>query len=242
MASITFDRVTKTFARSGGRRKLLGSYLRDLFTSSKTQDPPFFAVRDLSFHVEAGRSLGLVGANGAGKSTTLALASGICQPTSGTITITGRTVGLLELGSGFHPMLSGYENMELNCALLGMTRKEAKAAESSIAEFADIGDYLYEPLRTYSAGMMLRLAFAVAAHSKPDVLIVDEVIGVGDVGFQAKCNERLRKLREDRTTILCTSHSPEVLRTMCDELIWIDKGQMKLRGEPDKVLNAYMGV
>ena len=241
MASITFEHVTKTFARSGGRRKLLGAYLRDLFASRSTE-PPFYAVRDLSFHVDAGHSLGLIGANGAGKSTTLALASGICQPTSGTIKITGRTVGLLELGSGFHPTLSGYENMELNCALLGMTRKEAKAAEPSIAEFADIGEYLYEPLRTYSSGMMLRLAFAVAVHSKPDVLIVDEVIGVGDAAFQAKCNERLRKLREDRTTILCTSHSPEVLRSMCDEVIWIDKGQMKLRGTPDKVLNAYMGI
>lgn len=242
MASITFEHVTKTFARSAARRKLLGAHLKDLVSRRSSTEEPFYAVRDLSFHVEPGRSLGLIGLNGAGKSTTLALACGICMPTSGRITITGRAVGLLELGSGFHPMLSGYENMEMNCALLGMTRKEAKAAEASIAEFADIGDYLYEPLRTYSSGMMLRLAFAVAVHSKPDVLIVDEVIGVGDAAFQVKCNERLRQLREQKTTILCTSHSVEVLRSMCDEVIWIDKGQAKMRGNPDKILNAYLGI
>ncbi len=239
MASIRFDRVTKTFARHS-RRKLLGAHVKDMFKGSKgPADQLFYAVRDLSFEVEPGTSLGLIGPNGAGKSTTLALASGICMPTSGTIAISGRTVGLLELGSGFHPSLSGYENMELNSALLGMSRQEAKAAEPKIAEFADIGDYMYEPLRTYSSGMMLRLAFAVAIHSNPDVLIVDEVIGVGDAAFQVKCNERLRQLRERRTTILCTSHSPEVLRSMCDQLIWIDKGQKRMQGAPDDVLGAY---
>jgi lipopolysaccharide transport system ATP-binding protein len=238
MASITFDRVSKSFKRS--HRKVLGAHLRELFASKSVKEEPFFAVRDLSFTVEPGRSLGLVGANGAGKSTTLALATGICLPTTGTIHATGRTVGLLELGSGFHPELSGMENMQLNSAILGMTRKEAKAAEPKIIEFADIGDYIHEPLRTYSSGMMLRLAFSVAIHSDPDVLIVDEVIGVGDVAFQHKCNERLRALRERKVTILCTSHSPEVLREMCDELLWIDKGRMRKRGGPDEVLEAYL--
>jgi len=240
MASITFDKVTKTFARSR-RRKLLGAHLRDLVSGSKqSADPPFYAVRDLSFRVEPGHCLGLVGPNGAGKSTTLALACGICQPTSGSVTLTGRTVGLLELGSGFHPELNGYENMQLNCALLGMTRKETAAAEADIAAFADIGEFMLEPLRTYSSGMMLRLAFAVAVHSNPDVMIVDEVIGVGDAAFQVKCNQRLREMRQRRTTILCTSHSSEVLGNMCDELIWIEKGQARMQGDPAKVLSAYL--
>ncbi|BDC50684.1 hypothetical protein F183_A30000 [Bryobacterales bacterium F-183] len=239
MGLIRFQNVSKTFARTA-RRQVLGSHLRNIVSRTKSAEEPFFAVRDMTFSVEPGRSLGLVGSNGAGKSTTLALAAGICQPSAGTIEVTGRAVGLLELGSGFHPELTGVENLYLNAALLGMTEKEAKAAEPRIAEFADIGDYIYEPLRTYSSGMMLRLAFAVAVHSHPDVLIVDEVIGVGDSAFQQKCNERLRQLRQNRVTILCTSHSGDVLRDMCDELLWIDHGQVKRRGTPDEVLAAYL--
>lgn len=239
MASIRFQNVSKAFARTA-RRQVLGSHLREIMRRGAGADEPFYAVRDMTFQVEPGRSLGLIGSNGAGKSTTLALAAGICQPTAGKVDVTGRAVGLLELGSGFHPELTGIENMHLNAALLGMTEKEAKAAEPLIAEFADIGDYLYEPLRTYSSGMMLRLAFSVAIHSHPDVLIVDEVIGVGDSAFQQKCNERLRQLRERKVTILCTSHSGDVLREMCDELLWVDHGHVKRRGTPDEVLAAYL--
>lgn len=239
MASIRFQNVSKAFARTA-RRQVLGSHLREIVRRGAGSDEPFYAVRDMTFQVEPGRSLGLIGSNGAGKSTTLALAAGICQPTTGKVDVTGRAVGLLELGSGFHPELTGIENMHLNAALLGMTEREAKAAEPLIAEFADIGDYLYEPLRTYSSGMMLRLAFSVAIHSHPDVLIVDEVIGVGDSAFQQKCNERLRQLRERKVTILCTSHSGDVLRDMCDELLWVDHGHVKRRGTPDEVLAAYL--
>lgn len=239
MASIRFQNVSKAFARTA-RRQVLGSHLKDIVKRNPNAEEPFYAVRDMTFEVEPGRSLGLVGSNGAGKSTTLALAAGICQPTTGTVSVTGRAVGLLELGAGFHPELTGVENMQLNAALLGMTSQEANAAEPQIAKFADIGDYIYEPLRTYSSGMMLRLAFAVAIHSHPDVLIVDEVIGVGDSAFQQKCNERLRRLRQNKVTILCTSHSGDVLREMCDELLWVDHGHVRHRGAPDEVLDAYL--
>lgn len=236
MATITFENVSKSFARGGGR-KVLGAHVKQ-WLSGKNEEP-FWALRDVSFAVEPGTSLGLIGPNGAGKSTTLALATGICQPTSGKITVTGRPVALLELGSGFHPELTGYENMHLNASLMGMTRAELREAEPKIAEFADIGDYIHEPLRTYSSGMILRLAFSIAVHSNPSVLIVDEVIGVGDAAFQQKCGERLRMLREKKVTILCTSHSPDVLRVMCDRLLWIQKGQVRMSGTPDEVLAAY---
>lgn len=239
MATITFKNVSKTFARGGGR-KVLGAHLKQWLAGRKATEEPFYALRDVSFSVEPGTSLGLLGPNGAGKSTTLALATGICQPTSGKITVTGRPVALLELGSGFHPELSGYENIHLNAALMGMTRQELRIAEPQIVAFADIGNYIHEPLRTYSSGMVLRLAFSIAVHSNPSVLIVDEVIGVGDAAFQQKCGERLRQLRERKVTILCTSHSPDVLRVMCDQLLWIEKGQVRMRGLPDEVLGAYL--
>jgi ABC-type polysaccharide/polyol phosphate transport system ATPase subunit len=240
MATITFENVSKTFARAGGR-KVLGAHIREWISGHGKKEEPFYALRDVSFEVEPGTSLGLIGPNGAGKSTTLALATGICQPTKGKITVTGRPVALLELGSGFHPELSGFENMQLNAALMGMTRQELRTAEPLITAFADIGDFMHEPLRTYSSGMTLRLAFAIAVHSNPSVLIVDEVIGVGDAAFQLKCSERLRQLREKKVTILCTSHSAEVMRVMCDHLIWIEKGQIRMRGTPDEVLRAYAG-
>jgi ABC-type polysaccharide/polyol phosphate transport system ATPase subunit len=219
MATISFENVSKSFARSGGR-KVLGAHVKQWLSGSKEE--PFWALRDVSFEVEAGTSLGLIGPNGAGK-----------------ITVTGRPVALLELGSGFHPELTGYENMHLNASLMGMTRAELREAEPKIAEFADIGDYIHEPLRTYSSGMVLRLAFSIAVHSNPSVLIVDEVIGVGDAAFQQKCGERLRQLRQKKVTILCTSHSPDVLRVMCDHLLWIQKGQVRMRGTPDEVIAAY---
>jgi ABC-type polysaccharide/polyol phosphate transport system ATPase subunit len=185
--------------------------------------------------------LGICGSNGAGKSTLLNLLTGLGRPETGTIRLNGRVAALLELGSGFHPDLTGTENLKLNSALLGFSRKQTDMLFDSIVEFAGIRDFIDEPLRTYSSGMSMRLAFSIAINSEPEILIVDEVLAVGDQSFQEKCYERVRKLRTQGTTFICVSHSPKMLLDLCDMGLWLDHGEAILQGSMREVLEAYQG-
>jgi len=236
MALIEFENVSKAFAHSGGT-KLLRAHIQDTFKRRSRQS--FYALRNISFRVEAGESMAIIGRNGAGKSTLLSLVTGLCQPSEGRFTVRGRVAALLELGSGFHPDLTGVENVRLNASLLGFDRQMTNSAMESIAEFAGIGTFINDPLRTYSSGMIMRLAFAVAVHVNPDILIVDEILAVGDQQFQAKCFEKIREYKQAGKTLLFVSHGPHLIRQLCDYAVWLDKGCMVRSGPAEEVLEAY---
>jgi ABC-type polysaccharide/polyol phosphate transport system ATPase subunit len=238
MKVIQLQNVTKTFHRSGGQ-KLLRHYLEDIL--GKTDPERFFALKDVSFSVREGESVAVIGANGAGKSTLLSLVTGLAPPSAGTVTVTGRAAALLDLGSGFHPDLTGRENILLNASLLGFSRSRAHALYDQIVEFSELDDFIKEPLRTYSNGMMLRLAFSVAVNLDPQILIIDEVLAVGDQKFQAKCTEKIFEIRNQGRTILCVSHVSPTLRELCDRAIWLDHGQLIMDGPIGEVSAAYEG-
>lgn len=203
---------------------------------------PFWALKDVSFTIAKGECVAIVGRNGSGKSTLLQLITGTVEPTSGTVMVDGRVAALLELGSGFNPEFTGIENIYLNASLLGMSRQEVEERMEAILSFADIGEFVHRPVKTYSSGMAVRLAFAVQAQIEPDVLIVDEALAVGDARFQAKCFARLKELRDRGTTILLVTHSTEQVVAHCDRAILLDAGGVVVDGEPRAVVNQYLDL
>jgi ABC-2 type transport system ATP-binding protein/lipopolysaccharide transport system ATP-binding protein len=200
----------------------------------------FWALRDATFEVPRGSSFGILGHNGSGKSTTLKVLAGIYRPTSGTVEVNGRVSALLELGAGFHPELTGRENIQLNGAILGLSRQEIHAATDRIIDFAGIDQFIDMPVKIYSSGMYVRLGFAIAVSVRPEILVVDEVIAVGDEEFQRKCFDHLHQLRRDGSTVIIVSHSLGVLEELCDEAIWIDHGHIAARGEARPVVRQYL--
>src|ERR1039458_7261885 len=238
MAVIEFERVSKIFAHTGGA-KLLRSHLLDRF--KQRERDTFYALRDVSFRLNQGESLAVVGRNGAGKSTLLGLAAGLCKPSEGSVAVCGRVAALLELGSGFHPDLTGVENVRLNASLLGLSRSRTAEVLESVIEFSEIRDFIHDPVRTYSSGMLMRLAFSVAVHVDPDILIIDEVLGVGDQRFQVKCFDRIRQFKQAGKTLLFVSHGGEAVLQLCDRAMWLDHGKMVGDGPPAQVLEAYGG-
>lgn len=238
MDRILFQNVSKKFSLTGGR-KLLRGHLRDLLNPGGPRF--FYALRDVSIRVREGESLGVIGANGAGKSTLLNLATRLCQPDEGQVTVDGRLSAVLELGAGFHSDLTGAENLRLNASLFGLSRRRTVELFDQIVDFSGVGDFIDQPLRTYSAGMIVRLAFAVAINVDPDILVVDEAMAVGDQAFHAKCFDRMLAFRRAGKTMLCVSHSPDALRQMCNRAVWLDHGQVMIQGEIEEVLAAYQG-
>lgn len=235
---IEFDKVSRQFVRRQN-----ASTIQERFMGLIRGLPPaeaFWAVRDVSFAVEEGQSIGLVGHNGAGKSTILKLMTRVLEPTSGRVTTKGRIAALLELGSGFHPELSGRENVFLYGSLMGFGRKEMQRKLPEIIEFSEIGPFLDTEVKHYSSGMYTRLAFAVATAVDPDILITDEVLAVGDETFQRKCIDRIYGFRRAGKTIVFVSHALDVVRSLCDVAVWIDHGEMKAYGEAGKVVDAYL--
>lgn len=200
----------------------------------------FWALQDVSFSIPKGRVYGILGKNGAGKSTLLQILCGTLAASSGEVRVAGRISALLELGSGFNPEFTGIENIYMNAQLLGLTRQEVDAKLDKIIAFADIGEHVDQPVKTYSSGMFARLAFSVAIHVDPDILIVDETLSVGDAWFQHKSMARMRKLMESGCTVLFVSHSIDAVRALCDHAIWIDGGRLKMQGNVTEVTNAYM--
>jgi lipopolysaccharide transport system ATP-binding protein len=238
VALIEFDNVTKWFPHTGGRALLRKHLLRWITRKAPER---FYALRNVSFQLERGESLGVVGSNGAGKSTLLGLAAGLVDPDSGSVKRGGRIATMLELGSGFNPDLTGTENLVLNASLIGLSRKETRDAFDSIVEFADIQDFMNEPQRTWSSGMVTRLAFAVAIHARAEMFLIDEVLAVGDAAFQQKCRNALAEFRRQGGSLLFVSHSPTSVADVCTRAIWLDHGQLMLDGPTTDVLAAYQG-
>jgi ABC-type polysaccharide/polyol phosphate transport system ATPase subunit len=199
----------------------------------------FWALRDVSFEVEKGTTTGIVGPNGSGKSTLLQIVTGTLEPTHGRVLVEGRVAALLELGAGFNPEFTGLENVYMNAALMGFSRRETDGRLREIERFAEIGDFLHQPVKTYSSGMYVRLAFAIAVNTDPDVLVVDEALSVGDTIFQHRCVRRIREMQEAGTTILFVSHEPTLVRALCSRAIFLNAGRMLADGEPVDVLNRY---
>jgi len=199
----------------------------------------FWALRDISFEVEKGTTVGVVGPNGSGKSTLLQIVTGTLEPTRGQVWVEGRVAALLELGAGFNPEFTGVENVYMNAALLGWSRKETDRRFADIERFAEIGDFIRQPVKTYSSGMYIRLAFSIAVNTDPEVLVVDEALSVGDSIFQHRCTHRIREMQERGTTILFVSHDPTMVRALCSRAILLNAGRMLADGPPVDVLNRY---
>ncbi len=200
----------------------------------------FWVLRNINLTVEPGSFFGLIGHNGSGKSTLLRLMAGIHRATHGDIKVTGRVSALLELGSGFHPDLTGRENVFLNGAMLGLSRKQMAESMDSIIEFSGIGEFIDEPVKIYSSGMYVRLGFAVAVNVDPEILLIDEVIAVGDEEFQRRCMNHMKLLRSRGTTIVLVSHSATLMQELCDTIGWLDHGRLVELGDPETVITAYL--
>jgi lipopolysaccharide transport system ATP-binding protein len=235
VTAIRADRLSKNYKlRRERTRTLKETVLRQYAPTEQVQ-----ALRDVSFSVEPGESFGVVGANGSGKSTLLKLLAGTAKPTSGTLDVNGRVTALLEIGAGFHPDFSGRENAYLNGSLLGLSRKDMDRTMPAIEEFADIGRFFDAAVKTYSSGMYMRLGFAVAVHLEPDILLVDEVLAVGDEYFQHKCFAKISEFRAAKKTIVLVSHDLGAVARLCERAIWLDEGVVGAEGSPHLVIEAY---
>ena len=243
MTAIEVVNASKVYRRYSRRHQfttlksalLSRSLIRDL-----RPDETFSAVRDVSFSVPRGRTLGVIGRNGSGKSTLLKLVAGITKPTAGSVHVNGRISALIELGAGFHPEISGRENVFINGIMLGLTKREVARRFDEIIEFAEMREFIDAPVKTYSSGMYMRLGFAVAIHVDPDVLLVDEVLAVGDEGFTHKCLDKFAEFKRRGKTILLVTHSLGLVERFCDEALWMDAGTMKAIGDPKRVVGAYI--
>ena len=235
---IEVKNVSMSFRISQDRIQSIKEYLVALI-KGKLKYKDFWALRDVSFSVHPGEVLGIIGHNGAGKSTVLKVISGILKPTSGSVSVHGNIVPMLELGSGFDFDLTGRENIFLNGAILGYSRKFLNEKYDDIVAFSELGEFIEMPLRNYSSGMLMRLAFSIATVVNPEILIVDEILAVGDESFQRKSRQRMMELMSGGTTVLFVYHSLEQIREMCDRVLWLDHGQVKMIGEAQEVCDAY---
>jgi lipopolysaccharide transport system ATP-binding protein len=208
--------------------------------SSDSEVEDFWALKDLSVQIQPGEVVGVIGRNGAGKSTFLKILSRITKPTTGRVTLNGRVGSLLEVGTGFHPELTGRENIHLNGAILGMSRREITGKFAEIVEFAEISQFLDTPVKRYSSGMYVRLAFAVAAHLEPEILLVDEVLAVGDAAFQRKCLGRMGQVAQQGRTILFVSHNMATITRLCQRVLWFDRGRLRDSGDAEQIVARYL--
>jgi lipopolysaccharide transport system ATP-binding protein len=236
---LSVESVSKQFQLYQNRPMTLKESAIRWATGRREMANAFWALRDVTFSVEQGQALGIVGHNGAGKSTLLRLLCGLGKPTNGRISSKGHISGLLDLGSGFHPDMTGRENIMTGGLLSGLTRRELLAREHEIIAFAELEEFIDQPVRTYSSGMYLRLAFATAMHFDPAVLVIDEVLAVGDARFQQKCLERLDAFRAAGKTLILTSHVPHQIRTLCDEVLVLEDGQVVMQSDPESALRCY---
>ena len=240
--AIELTKVTKVYRRYGSRQfATLKSALthRSILNDLKPNET-FTALSDFSLRVPVGSTFGLVGRNGSGKSTALKLVAGITKPTSGTVAVRGRISALIELGAGFHPEISGRENVFINGIMLGLSKREIERRFDEIVEFAELADFIDEPVKTYSSGMYMRLGFSVAIHVDPEVLLIDEVLAVGDEGFTHKCLDKFADFKRRGKTVLLVTHSLNLVERFCDEAAWLDGGRMRAEGDPYRVIAEYV--
>ncbi len=241
-AVIRVTEVRKLFRRMAPgfkMRTLKSALLGGSLLGGIADDEAIAALEGVSFEVEAGQSFGVIGSNGSGKSTLLKLVAGMMKPTEGTIVVDGRVAAMIELGAGFHPEISGRENIFINGTVLGLSRKEIAERFDQIVDFAGLEDFIDEPVKNYSSGMYVRLGFAVAVHTDPDVLLVDEVLAVGDEAFAHRCLRRIEEMLARGCTLMFVSHSLALVEALCDRVLWLEKGSPKLMGSPRRVIDAY---
>lgn len=236
---IKVDNVSIRFNLSSEKLDSLKEYVIKTIKGQVKYDE-FWALNDVSFELKKGDSLGLIGLNGSGKSTMLKTIAGVLKPTKGSVQVNGTVAPLIELGAGFDMDLTAHENVFLNGALLGYSRKEMEKYYDDIVDFSELRDFMNVPIKNFSSGMVSRLAFAIATIGVPDILIVDEVLAVGDFRFQKKCEERIRKMIEKDTTILFVSHSIEQVMGLCNKIIWLEKGNVKKFGDAKEIGEEYM--
>jgi lipopolysaccharide transport system ATP-binding protein len=237
---VAFDSVYKSYPLyhklTGGIKRFIFEFPEALRSMRKTR---FSALEEVSFAVRQGESLGIIGRNGAGKSTILGLIAEVIRPSAGKVMVRGRVSPLLELGGGFHFELTGRENIELNGVLLGMTRSEVLKKMDEIVEFSELGEFTDQPIRSYSSGMLARLGFSVIAHLEPEILLIDEILAVGDLDFQKKCLEKMTAFRRSGVTMVFVSHSMSDVEFICDRVIWIDEHRVRASGPAAEVIAEY---
>jgi len=242
MNAIELTNVSKIYRKYTGRQfaTLKSALLQRSIMRDLQPDETFPALSDVSFQVRRGSTYGVIGRNGSGKSTALKLVAGITKPTTGTVRVEGRISALIELGAGFHPEISGRENVFINGIMLGLTKRQIQQRFDEIVDFAELREFIDAPVKTYSSGMYMRLGFAVAIHVDPDVLLVDEVLAVGDEGFTHKCLDKFAEFRRRGKTILLVTHSLNLVERFCDDALWLDAGHAKSHGDPKRVVGAYL--
>jgi lipopolysaccharide transport system ATP-binding protein len=238
--AIIFDRVSKSYPRyahiTGGLKHFLLNFPRGYKLLKNSR---YLAVSDISFTVVRGETVGIIGRNGAGKSTILGLIAGVLRPSLGQVRVNGRVSPLLELGAGFHPELTGLENIVLNGVLLGLTKQAVLSRMEEIIQFSELAEFIDQPVRVYSSGMLARLGFAVVANLDPDILLIDEVLTVGDLDFQAKCIEKIRQFKRQGVTIVFVSHSMGDVRRICDRVLWLEDHRLRCVGEPKEITATF---
>ena len=247
--TIIFDHVSKKFSRtyvSDSLRDTLTAPFKKLFgmngNESDKENKEFWALKDVNFEVKPGEALGIIGPNGSGKSTTLKLLARILRPDGGRIEARGRVGALIELAAGFHPDLTGRENVFLNASILGMTKKEIAKKYEQIVDFSELHEFMDTPVKWYSSGMYARLGFSVAAHIDPDVLLIDEVLSVGDIGFQQKCQTKIQTIKDQGLTIVFVSHNMSAIASVCDQVLVIDKGEKVFLGSSHEAVSTYINI
>jgi len=239
---IILEHVSKRYflqSQWAGELKTALLHLLTFLRASRAKQP-FWALKDLSLSISRGESVGVIGPNGAGKSTLLRIVARLAPPTKGKVTVRGRVSPLLELGAGFHDQVTGRDNAILNAVLLGLSRREAQERMPEIIDFSELGEFIDQPMRTYSSGMYVRLGFAVAVHVKPEILLIDEVLAVGDAEFQQKCFDHIEKLRQQRVTIVLVTHDLESVKRFCDRAVLLEHGSIVTQGAPQAVVDEYL--
>jgi ABC-type polysaccharide/polyol phosphate transport system ATPase subunit len=242
MIAVELSGVSKKYRRHTERpltTTLKSYFLYDLWRRRSSGQDVIWALSNIDIKVENGITLGVIGRNGSGKSTLLKVISRILKPDMGTMSVNGKVAALIELGAGFHPELTGRENVIINGIILGLTKNEIKSKFDEIVDFAELKEFIDDPVRTYSSGMYMRLGFSVAVHVDPEVLLIDEVLAVGDAMFTRKCMERMSSFKKQDKTIILVSHDLQLVRSWCDEAIWLDRGLIKMKGNPSEVVEAY---
>ena len=238
MEAVTVENVSKNYriySKPSDR-------LRELFFRKKKFHKDFWALKNVSLRVKQGSTFGVIGENGSGKSTLLQIIAGTLQPTQGTITLSGRVAALLELGAGFNPEFTGRENVFLNAAIMGLSPQETLEKLPEIERFAEIGSFINQPVKTYSSGMYVRLAFAVSINVQPEILLVDESLSVGDIYFQQRCMRKIRQMKQDGKTIVLVSHDMAAVKNLCDSALWLEHGEVMRMGPPDDVAGQYLAA
>ena len=239
-AMIEISNVSVRYRLAKEKPKTIQEYVINRLKGKRHDNEDFWALKEISIEVLKGETFGIIGANGAGKSTLLKVIAAVIKPTEGRVLVHGKIAPLIELGAGFDDELTGAENIYLNASILGLSRRDIDRIFPRVVEFSELRDFIYTPLKSYSSGMVARLGFSIATEVDPDVLIIDEILAVGDEHFKKKCNQRISAFREKGVTMLFVTHNMEEIRKLCSKVLWLERGSPKMCGDPEKVTEAYL--